>query len=424
MQRIPSHRTAGLLLAPLICLWSISAIAQPRIVVTAFESDSDHQLQDLITDELLFRNGYSLFEYSWFADEVDAFGATLDDFLADPYLLIDVCEAERIDAVVYGRLDRGRRARELTISVYEGLSGDILAEVVIELDNGEPVPDSLDWALADIESAIEMTEGSWEDEPPPPPPPLPPPPPPPVIPNDPGPGSEGQSLRVSGGVDFVQRSFTIAAVNGNNIQYASPFYPGIEGTLEIFPAHIFSPGSLDGLGLRFRLSRHFINTLLEGIDGTDPLQIPTRHNELGMSLFYEHDVDPLTLSFALSYETLAFVLGHNDVYQSSEYSGIAIAVGGAYAISPDLSAGLGLEVRPSPTLGAAEVEAFGAGDAFGIGVQVNGLWQIVEHVRANVAFEFLQYSNSFAGSGTSELTGILDATDTYTQLVGRLSYEF
>lgn len=413
--------------AALLCVAAIStpAVAQQRVLVTDFTHD-DGSLRDSISEELVFRNDYDLADTADFQDEVNSFDMSIDEFLEDPGLVQEVCDSFGIEAVVYGRLDRSRRARELILTVYEGATGLELGSVSVELRSGRADSESLDWGLAEIESYV-----SWAAplEPQTPPPRDPPPrrrtePTAPLnIVSEPATES-AQWLWVSAGLDATQRSFTLIAPDRSGIQYESGFKLGVEGILEARPVAAFAPGVLDGLALRFRVARYFVETLLL-IEDESILNIPTRHKEFGATLRYNHSMGNLTLLGWVGYEKVAYLLGANEVYESSEYSGIAIGAGASYEIvSGLLSLGATGEVRPSPSLGEAERIAFGEGDALGFGFGGEVILSPIDALEIAGFYNFRHFSTTFAGGGESELEGALEASDTYQHFGGRVSYVY
>ena len=404
------------------------AAAQQQIVVTEFEYDQDGSLWSDVTEELLFRNDYDLADRIAFAEEVETFDMTLAEFLEDPGLVQEVALIFEVDAIVTGRLDRSRRARELILTVYEGASGLELGTVSVELNNGRPNPESLDWGLAELESYVAWTEPIRRADPEPrDPEPRDP------NPRDPNPRDPLDLVAaddevtapwfwVTAGLDITQRTFTLIAADQSGIQYESGFYPGVEGAIEIRPIAAFSPGTADGLGIKVRVARYFVETLLLNEDES-VVNIPTRHKEIGLSLGYSHLLGSLTLRGWLGYELLGYILGANEVYSSSEYSGFAAGVGAAFWLFPGvLSIGGNAEVRPSTSLGEAEIEAFGEGSTLGFGFGADVSLYLFDMIEVSGFYNYRHFSTDFAGGGTTELEGALESSDTFQYFGARLSY--
>jgi len=225
-------------------------------------------------------------------------------------------------------------------------------------------------------------------------------------------------------LDATQRSFTLIAPDRSGIQYESGFKLGVEGIIEARPVAAFAPGVLDGLALRFRVARYFVETLLL-IEDESILNIPTRHKEFGATLRYNHTMGSLTVVGWVGYEKVAYLLGANEVYESSEYSGIAIGAGASYEIIAGLlSLGATGEVRPSPSLGEAERLAFGEGDALGFGFGGELVLSPIDALEIAGFYNFRHFTTTFTGGGESELEGALEASDTYQHFGGRVSYVY
>ena len=117
-----------------------------------------------------------------------------------------------------------------------------------------------------------------------------------------------------------------------------------------------------------------------------------------------------------------FILGENQVYESSSYSGFSIGAALRYHISPGLfSAALNGEVRPSPSLGDAEQGAFGVGSGFGIGFGADARLTFLDHVELTGFYALRRYTSDFDGTGDHTL-GAVSGTDTFQHLGARLSY--
>lgn len=408
------------LLALLVTLGAAGpAFAQTRLVITEFHYDDDGRYEDQVADELLFQGDYDVVPYERFRDEVNDLGLDLEGFLAEPSRVRDVAEFLGFDALVYGSLDRRRRPRSLTLTVYDGATGEATGSTDIAVSvSGDLENDAFDRGIRRVGELIDRTRGGGRTG---------------VggrdgsrvsfLPADePREESDGGWLRMQAGLDVVQRTFTISSADAG-IQYDSGFYPGLEGSVEVYPVRAFSPGTLDGLGLKVRIARYFVDTTLVLEDFS--LDVPTRHKEFGINLLYRHTLGPIELVGSVGWEHLAFTLGDNAVYQSSEYSGIALAVGGWYqALANLLRVGINVEIRPAPSLGNAETDAFGDGSAFGFafgaGVEVTPL----PHFSILGFYRFRQYANTYDGTGTSDLTGSLDATDRFHALGLRLGYAY
>ena len=415
---------------PLLLLTTMvaSATAQQRIVVTEFEYDHDGTLWSDVTEELLFRNDYELADSRAFVEEVDTFNMSLAEFLEDPGLVQEIALLFEVDAIVSGRLDRSRRARELILTVHEGVTGLSLGTVSVELSNERPNPESLDWGLAEVESYIAWTEpiGSREPEPREPEP-REPEPRETTDPIDLVAGDEEEAVPwfwITAGMDITQRTFTIVAGDQSGIQYESGFYPGVEGSITIHPIAALAPGMADGLALKVRIARFFVETLLLNEDES-VINIPTRHKEVGVSLGYNHLIGNLTFGGWLGYELLGYILGANEVYNSSEYSGFAAGVEACFWVFPGVfSIGGNAEVRPSLSLGEAELAAFGEGEALGYGFGADVSLYLFDVIELSGFYNYRHFSTDFAGGGTTELEGALESSDTFQYFGARLSYVY
>lgn len=398
--------------------------AQQTVVVTEFTYDDNGAIRGDIAEELRIRNDYEWIDLRVFMDEVDSFRMPLEDILLDPSLVQDVSVGAGVEAIVSGRLDRSRRAREIILSVHDGATGEELGTVSVELVGGRLDGESLDWGLAELESFISWTTplDSGPADPPPrqrerPSGELD------LVASDDESGSPSW-IHVGAGLDITSRSFTLVAADQSGIQYESGFYPGVEGTIRIHPVAAFAPGVADGLSIQLRVARYFVETLLLNEDES-VLDIPTRHKELGIRLGYSHPAGPLALEAWVGYESLAYVLGSNEVYDSSSYDGIAVGLGARYHVVDDLlSFGFGGEVRPSPTLGDPELVAFGEGSALGFGFGVDAALLLFDAVELSGFFTYRSFSTDYAGGGTAQLEGALEASDTFQYFGARLGYVY
>ena len=366
----------------------------------------------------------------------------------------------RVDAVVYGRIEkvrgkRHRRDRTLRLWVYNGADGAQLGEYRIRVAKGRFT--TATWRKAARTIAPDIRRGRHE---------------PPVnvidargefesggepivdvvsIDREPANSrarrpvstradtfafddladkSRGHEIfRVNAGLTFLIRSFDYQVKEDSipfregGINYDVTFAPGLALNLEIFPFAAFGSGLLDELGLAFAYQRSFLETQQEvtRTDGTEERRtLETRHQHIQLGLVFDHPFGdgpaaPIVRG-GLGLGFLSFVLQGNPEYSGAEYTWIGAHLGGRLPLGTRYAMLDGnLHVVPVASLGDTVEEVGGDAAVFGWGVDVGVTSAITDALTTHAGIDFTSFGATVSGTGRDGRKG--DSTsDTYLNL--------
>lgn len=213
-------------------------------------------------------------------------------------------------------------------------------------------------------------------------------------------------LRLALGPNVAWRSASVRPQAGNGFSYhsASP-YAGVQLGLAVAPLRAAGvTGWPSPFELELEVSRRFASVVVSGGPGT---KLEAGELRLGLDGVYAFRLGRSTrVAARVGYGWHRFTIDQNSVMPESLRHGVRLGVDAVQRVLRSLSAEASVRLFPAMGPGPAERAAFGA-DGSGWGYQLGAALQgpILGGLGWRAAYDYLHFSDSFSGPGTTATGG-------------------
>lgn len=233
--------------------------------------------------------------------------------------------------------------------------------------------------------------------------------------------NERPRISASAAMEYATRNLSIDYGDGR-IDFQAPMYPGLEVAVEVFPIAFFARNSpAAGLSLGFDTAKHKLNTVTDiQVDGEDyALGIPTRHDATSWHLRFDWRASSrASIVPSVSWRTIEYSLGRNNLLSNTFYRGLEVAVAGRYRFSRGFDAGIGLGVRPAVSLGSTAAPFGDDAGGLGLRAELDARYRMKFGMFVGAGVRYLRYSTTWKIDGTESATG----TDGFLSFLFALGY--
>jgi hypothetical protein len=357
---------------------------------------------------------------------------------SDPEAMARVARALQVDAVVRGDLETSRRNRDqsLTLTVYDGGSGRLLGEAVVNVPKGKLSPKVFGLAaraiepyvrqgdhraaapvrapepvVAVVEAVPDEAPARLDDE---------------VEPAE-APGTRGPLFRLRAGLSTQARAFEYRAEKESvlfleeGINYDSSLAPGFGIEAEVYPLATTLRGPAAGVGFTARFDKVFLETK-QTVTNEDQSTISQKldtnqtHARVGLRYRYgfsESSTSPeLQADLGLGWST--FELENNDEYRGTSYQYWLIGLGGLVPLGTPLAiAEARFNFVPTADLGDTTEELAGKAEVLGFGFNAGLTSRLGGGLFASLVYDWQMYTLELSGAGRGGRVG-RTAQDTYS----------
>jgi hypothetical protein len=222
---------------------------------------------------------------------------------------------------------------------------------------------------------------------------------------------------VGASLGMAKRSFSLVPKNTQGERtYDGGWFPEFAVAADFYPLVLATRGFLKNLGVGANFSRHVKISTQGGegsqSDGQDVADTGSQQILLDLRLRIDFSDRATVLGFT-GFGMRDFTLGENDVLTSVNYKFVRIGVGGVLPLgTPLLALHVGMEARPVLTLGQEVADHFGKREkAFGWTVMGGLGGSLSFGLTYFASFEYQSYMTGFEGLEAAEISPVTGTVD-------------